>query len=274
VADFRDSMTEEHYPPGRVKWNMYRGIEKDAVNMAARVVFTTPGTREMYSERYPEVPADRWTVIENGFDEDNFAAAEDPVSSQTTPSEKLTLLHSGLLYPSERDPTQFFQALSELKNEGAIDGNRLGIVLRASGHENIFQPMLERYEIADIVELAPPLPYSDALKEMLNADGLLLFQASNCNHQIPAKVYEYFRAKRPIFALTDPSGDTARTIIESGIDTLVPLDSCGEIKSGLVDFIQRLKSGSAPLATEAVIYSHSRKARTEQLAKLLNAVVE
>jgi hypothetical protein len=228
----------------------------------------------MYSERYPEVPADRWTVIENGFDEDNFAAAEDPVSSQTTPSEKLTLLHSGLLYPSERDPTQFFQALSELKNEGAIDGNRLGIVLRASGHENIFQPMLERYEIADIVELAPPLPYSDALKEMLNADGLLLFQASNCNHQIPAKIYEYFRAKRPIFALTDPSGDTARTIIESGIDTLVPLDSCGEIKSGLVDFIQRLKNGSAPLATEAVIYSHSRKARTEQLAKLLNAVVE
>lgn len=274
VVDFRDSMTEDHYPPGKAKWNMYRSIEQDAVNMAAKVVFTTPGTLDMYSKRYPDVPTEKWTVIENGFDEENFAQAEGDRLSPGVSSEKLTLLHSGLLYPSERDPTQFFQALSELKQEGIIDGKKLGIVLRASGHEKLFRPMLEKFAIGDIVELASPLPYSDALKEMLNADGLLLFQASNCNHQIPAKIYEYLRAKRPIFALTDPCGDTAGVMVDSGIETLVPLDSSPKIKSGLIDFLQKLRSGTAPIAKEDVIYSHSRKARTEQLAQLLNKVVK
>lgn len=278
VADFRDSMTDDHYPTDERKWNLYRRIEQSVVHTATKVVFTTPGTQKMYSERYPEIPADRWTTIENGFDEESFSAAEDYASLQHAFLQKeapgrVTLVHSGLLYPSERDPTQFFRALSELKTDGIINSTRLSIVLRASGHENIFQPMLSQYAIDDIVQLAPPLPYSDALNEMLSADGLLLFQASNCNHQIPAKVYEYFRAKRPILALTDPRGETARILRDSGLNTLAPLDSSSEIKAGLIDFLQRLKNGAAPLATEEVIQSHSRKTRTEKLAQLLDTVV-
>ncbi|MCP5346822.1 MAG: glycosyltransferase [Gammaproteobacteria bacterium] len=278
VADFRDSMTDDHYPTDETKWNLYRRIERSVVHTATKVVFTTPGTQKMYFERYPDVPADRWSTIENGFDEESFSATEDYASLQHASLQKeapgrVTLVHSGLLYPSERDPTQFFRALSELKTEGIIDNTRLSIVLRASGHENIFQPMLGRYAIDDLVQLASPLPYSDALNEMVSADGLLLFQASNCNHQIPAKIYEYFRAKRPIFALTDPRGETARVMMDSGLDTLVPLDSSSEIKAGLIDFLQRLKNDTAPLATEEVIRSHSRRARTEQLAQLLDTVV-
>ena len=65
--------------------------------------------------------------------------------------------------------------------------------------------------------MEPGVSFRNAVAEMLSADGLLIFQASNCNHQIPAKVYEYFRAKRPIFAMTDPKGDTASLLKSMGI---------------------------------------------------------
>ena len=44
---------------------------------------------------------------------------------------------------------------------------------------------------------------------MLRADGLLILQAANCNEQIPAKLYKYLRARRPIVALTDPQATLA-----------------------------------------------------------------
>ena len=40
VADFRDSMTEEHYPPDSLTRQTYRWIERQAVIRSSRLVFT------------------------------------------------------------------------------------------------------------------------------------------------------------------------------------------------------------------------------------------
>ena len=48
------------------------------------------------------------------------------------------------------------------------------------------------YDIADLVKLEPPIPYTQALEEMLGVDGLLLLQADNCNYQIPPKPMNIF----------------------------------------------------------------------------------
>lgn len=41
-------------------------------------MFTTELTRQMYAERYPGYDAAKWAVIEeNGYDEENFTAAEE-----------------------------------------------------------------------------------------------------------------------------------------------------------------------------------------------------
>src|SRR5204863_7150606 len=108
----------------------------------------------------------------------------------------------------------------------------------------------------DIVFLEPAIPYRDALAEMLAADGLLIFQAANCNHQIPAKIYEYLRARRPMLILTDAAGDTAAVVRAAGIDTMAPLDSAEAIERLLVDFIERIRAGRAPIAADAEIARH------------------
>src|SRR5262249_52509224 len=191
---------------------------------------------------------------------------------RSSPHNCIVLVHSGLLYPSERDPRAFFAALSELHRAGKIAPANLKIILRASGNEDSYRWHLRACGLEDMVFLEPSIPHHDALAEMLNADGLLIFQASNCNHQIPAKIYEYLRAQRPIFALTDPRGDTCEVLQAAGIDTIVPWDSKEQIAQGLLHFLSQVRAGWAPIASAKEVERHSRKARTQELGQLLDVL--
>jgi hypothetical protein len=183
------------------------------------------------------------------------------------------LIHSGVIYPSERDPVHFFAALGRLRREGMISSDNLRVVLRATGHDSYLQGLINKAGIESIVTLAPPLSYAEALHEMLTADGLLVLQASSCNEQIPAKLYEYLRARRPIFGLTDPAGDTGKALLAAGIDTIARLDSTDCIVAGLNRFLGLLRTGRAPVASESVIGASSRRNRTIEFAELLERVV-
>ena len=146
--------------------------------------------------------------------------------------------------------------------------------MRASYHEDYLQSLIDRFEIGTIVSLAPPVSYNEALAEMVAVDGLLILQAANCNNQIPAKLYEYLRAQRPILALTDPAGDTAEKLRSVGVDTIVPLDSKEAIMEELGRFLALLRKGRAPVASVDKIKSNSREAGAEELAGLLDAITE
>jgi glycosyltransferase involved in cell wall biosynthesis len=273
IADFRDSMTEDDYPPEPRRWRVWRRIEHYTVAHAARCVFTTEGTRAMYAARYPTVPPGLWSVIRNGFDEDSFAAAAALASPPPPVGRPVRLVHAGILYPWERDPTAFFEALRRLKMNGTIDAARLRVVLRATSHDETYRPQLAALGIDDLVELAPVVSYREALAEMLTADGLLLFQAANCNHQVPAKLYEYLRAGRPILALTDPAGDTAAELRSAGIGTIVPLGDADAIAAALPRFVEGIVSGRETGAAPDVAARYSRRHGAVRLAALLDEVV-
>jgi glycosyltransferase involved in cell wall biosynthesis len=214
------------------------------------------------------VASDRWTVIPNGYDEEDFAAAERVVTTRP-PGGPAVLVHSGVLYPDARDPRPFFEAVADLRRSGQISSSNLKIILRASGYDDHYRPQIRELGIDGIVSLEPPLSYSEALAEMLSADGLLIFQASNCNWQIPAKLYECLRARRPIFALTDPDGDTGAVLKAEG-GTIARLDSKAEIAEGLRKFLSMLREGTDSVHSNVEVYS--RKSRTHALAEVLNSV--
>jgi hypothetical protein len=211
-------------------------------------------------------------VIANGYDEERFREVETAASKRPAGEAPTVLVHSGLLYPSERDPRAFFGAVAALRRDGTISASTLQIVLRATGFDEEYRPMLRAQGIEDVIRIEPAVDYRSALAEMLSADGLLLFQASNCNHQIPAKLYEYLRARRPIFAMTDSTGDTARVLAAAEIDTVVPLDSQDQIAGGLRRFLDAVRGGSAPMAGPEAIRQLSRRARAGELAALLHTV--
>jgi hypothetical protein len=280
VADFRDPMTEEHpdtgqeFPSDPAVRRAYRWIERSAVRHCSRAVFTTPGTAEMYAERFSDVPRSRWAVIPNGYEEESFAKAQCKLDGVRAGNGRIELLHSGVLYPDFRDPKYFFEALAELRSRGEIDHSTLRVVLRGSGHESLYRSYVKELGIADIVSLEDQIPYEQALAEMLGTDGLLIFQASACNWQIPAKLYEYLRARRPILAFTDPDGDTARLLRSEGIQTIVPIDSKEQIARALGSFLRMIREGGAHVPNASRVERHSRRLRTAELAALLDSVTE
>jgi glycosyltransferase involved in cell wall biosynthesis len=275
IADFRDPMTDIDYPPDPTTKMVYQWIERRTVDRSRCSVCTTPSAIQMYRIKYPEVPAARFHVIPNGYDETEFKKVEQ-LAITGNPEDRgvkpLVLVHSGTLYPSERDPRQLFAALSELLEQGKICGDSLRIVLRATGHDGYLRALIDEARIGAVVMLAPPIPYSRALLEMLRADGLLILQASNCNQQVPAKLYEYLRTRRPILALTDPEGDTAGVLRAAGIDTIARLDSKDAIIKALMRFVTLLRSKQAPIVETNQLANYSRKARTAELAALFEDI--
>lgn len=265
IADFRDPMAQDGYPPDPATWRAFARIEAGALSRARAAIFTTRSAADTYRARYPAA-AGRITVIENGFDEASFAGLDTPTDS-LVPG-RFTLLHSGAVYPSERDPRPLFAALAALKRSARADG--LLIRFRASGHDSMLQNLAQQYGVAELIDIAPPLPYRDALAEMTRADALLVLQAANCNEQIPAKVYEYLRARRPIIALADPAGDTAELLQRCGVQSIVPLENAAAIEAQLPALLADLRR-AVPHAD--AVANCSRASRARELAALLDRIV-
>ncbi|MDB5849160.1 MAG: glycosyltransferase [Rhodoferax sp.] len=273
VADFRDPMAQDGYPADPVTWRSYQRIEEEALTQASCSVFTTPGAARIYQERYPAAAA-KVRVLENGYDEESFSTghAKEPAPSVQAPGRPLVLLHSGIVYPSERDPTQLFEALSRLKAKATLKNGDILIRFRASVHDDLLTALANQYGVSEFIETAPSVPYRQALAEMLAVDALLVMQASNCNAQIPAKIYEYLRAGRPIIGLTDPVGDTAGVLRAAGLNSIARLDSADEIEALLPAFLEAVRNGAATLPTAAAVRQASRKGRSEALVQLLDGL--
>lgn len=266
VADFRDSMTEEDYPRDFWSRQCYRWIEKKVIRYSSRLFFTAASARRMYLQRYPHLSPERAYVLPNGYDEEDFHEIRTSCNPADLDGRPIRLLHAGLIYTDERDPTKFFAALSNLKQRGQINSELLRIDLRASGSEDYYAAMIARYNIGDIVQLLPALPYRKALQDCADSDALLLFQAASCNHQIPAKVYEYLRLRKPILALTPREGDTAAVLVEAGGATIVDLGDEKGIMAKLPHFIDSVRKGTHPLPGLNCVQRYSRMRQTADLA--------
>ncbi|MGH8064865.1 MAG: glycosyltransferase [Candidatus Entotheonellia bacterium] len=268
IADFRDSMTEENYPRDPLTRSSYRWIERKVVKHGTCLIFTATSTLDMYLTRYPSLCPNHCLVIPNGYDEEDFEGLTIP--SANLHSHPMRLLHAGVLYPDDRDPRAFFRALARLKQDGLTDVKNLSVDLRAAGSESYYSGMLKELAIDDLVHLLPALPHRQALQDCADADGLLLFQAASCNHQIPAKVYEYLRLRKPILALTDATGDTAALLRETGGATIVDLADEQAIYLALPQFLRSAGQGRHPMPDQEQVGRYARSNQASELASCLS----
>ncbi|MFT4582899.1 MAG: hypothetical protein ACI915_003596 [Gammaproteobacteria bacterium] len=275
VADFRDPMAQDGYPTDLPTWRAFAKIEKRVFKHAHRIVFAAPGALDYYRERFPSEISAKGVVIENGYEEEMFAGIKAVDGQSKSPGACTTILHSGVIYPSERDPTQFFGALKNLKLRGVLRAGSHRIMLRSSGHDALFSSMLEALDLTDVVVLGPPVNYQEALEEMCACDALLVLQSSGCNFQIPAKIYEYLRAGRTIVALTDPEGDTAGVLRQAGVPWIARLDSEHEIETMFEALLIKLgaENENSPVYDPNFVQSYSREAKCVELAKELDGVL-
>lgn len=235
VADFRDPMVSRDYPADKMQRRLWTRLEASVLRRASACVFTTASAAQEYQRRYPEQAA-KCHVIENGYDEEAFSQVEP--SREGVEEGTLLLLHSGLIYPKDRDPSTFFAAVRHLIDEGHLDARHLCIRFRAPHHGEEVMACAELYKLGKFVDVAPPISYHRAIAEMMGSDMLLVFQGSNFNTQIPAKIYEYLRVGRPILAVVDPSGGTASQLAKFRGPQIADIASVETIRVALLAILR------------------------------------
>lgn len=280
VADFRDPMVEfnerEGYwaPRQRAMRRSRLFTERQAVRHAERLVFCTNGARRIVEDRYDELCASRCAVIGNGYDEVAIAAAEAAVRERTPrrDDDRLVLLHSGVLYATpDRDPRHFMEALRRLLDADGTGARRFKVVLRGAGHETLYRSYIDELNLQGVVSLKPPIEHAAALQEMIEADALLVFQGYTSNPAIPAKIYEYIRIGKPILAMVDEEGDTARLLSEIGMNHRAPLDDAGKIAAMLRDFFEQAERSAPAISPPEAVHGYSRYEKARELARLLDS---
>src|SRR5262249_49935056 len=127
-------------------------------------------------------------------------------------------------------------------------------------------------DVGDVVKLEPMLGYRAALQEIMDADGLLLYQGPTADMQIPAKLYEYIRVRRPIFAMVSSGGETRELLARLGIGTIAPVEDVDAIETAFVEFLRLVETGSAPVMTESEAMRYERRSITGELAAVLSDV--
>jgi glycosyltransferase involved in cell wall biosynthesis len=272
VAEFRDPMLQDDYPSSALERIAYRYIERLVFKHAGKIIVTTPGCREMYMNRFSNRLDADVILIPNGYDPDFFIKLPQP--NRPKPSEHLTLLHSGLLYPDDRNPSSFFRAVRSLKESGDLDDAQVEFRLRASGNEEQYAKIITSLHIGTLVKLLPRVPYAEAVEEIRSADALMLFQGASCNNQIPAKLYEYMYAGKPILAFADPVGDTGRLLQSVGVTSIAPLEDERQIASLLRKFLKELRSGNAYTVPEQIAETFSRRHLAQKLGEVLSTAAK
>jgi hypothetical protein len=270
IADFRDPVASSVSGKDSATVTSQMRWEQRVMSRAACSVFTTPSAAQLCASHYSDAFAEgRIRCIPNGYDEDDFNGLA--VEHSPTEAEPLHFVHAGVLYTEGRNPSPFFHALAALRRSGALKAGDIHVTLRASGNEASYESEIRHLGLADMVSLAPFLPYKRALEEQAAAAGLLLFQGGRYDHQIPAKLYEYLRLGKPIFGLVGERGDTAAVLREVG-GTIAPWDDAAVIEKRFSAFIDTIHANKIASSVKRDVQQYSREHTTRLLADVLNDI--
>jgi hypothetical protein len=89
------------------------------------------------------------------------------------------------------------------------------------------------------ISLEGQVPYLEAIRAMVHADLLLLLDTPGRLAGVPAKLYEYIGAGRPILALAEPESDVAWVLRESGVvHRIAPLLDPDAIRRALMELVR------------------------------------
>jgi glycosyltransferase involved in cell wall biosynthesis len=233
VADFRDPWARAPWRRARTSWIGNAAatvLEHTVVRRADAVIFTTMAARAEFATRYGAVRDARFAIVPNGCDLSLFDGLK--------PSPRrgaFVLLHAGSLYGG-RSPEPVLRAIARAIDNGLIDRTQFRLRLVGSPSESVTRAAGE-LKLLDVVEQAGRKIHRETLAEMMSASALLLLQQGT-DMSVPAKLYEYFAAGRPILALSE-SAEIADLLGRSRAGLSVPDNDEQGIMDAIVSLVRR-----------------------------------
>lgn len=265
VADFRDLWTQNHF---NGKYSLIKFFEKrlelKTLALADAIVTVTPG----FADKLKVLHGNKNTYcITNGFDADDFVATPQKLTK------KFTITYTGIFYNGKRDPSLLFEALSMLIKENKIDRDLLEV--RFCGpQEGWLKDDIRKYNLDESVNLYGRVPREQALEKQKESQILLLLLDKDNNEEdvYPAKIFEYFGARRPIVALGG-TGGAVKDLLEKTNTGEFAVDK-DALKTVLYrHYRQFLASGTVSCKSNPIIENYTYKEIAKRYSDILNAVV-
>jgi len=270
VADFRDSwigwLSTPQWRP-KLSRALERRMEAAVLARASRLLSVTPGVKEDLLSRNPRYRDDRWQLLYNGYDAEDFAGV-----SPGPKHDKITIIYSGSLY-GNRNPEYLLRALEELRKENSSLLNKIRLLFVGRIGEAIIRRMQES-PVNSIIERVPYVTHTASLQHLLGSDlALLIIDDAPENAGIlTGKLFEYIGAGLPILALA-PEGNAADLIRQYQLGLVAHPKRVEEIKQALTAMVAACAGGTASWNfTKQERFE--RRALTGELANSLASVMK
>jgi len=261
VLDFRDPWR----PTATRRW-VRKGetrAKKAIVKNAAKVISVSRGERDEMRQEFPELDPAHFTFITNGYDPSDFRIGT------KEPSGKMTLIHAGTIYPGTG--AEFFAALDQLVREHPGIETKIHVPLIGEIAAE-YAESVRSLEASGLVRAYGPQPHATALEMVLGSEVLVILQGGDrfLPSHIPAKVFEYLCARKPIVAIAK-AGDLTEIVTKSGLGIVASPHSVEALKRILWDLYTDYAAGRlARVPNDAYIRSFERPALAQQLAMILD----
>lgn len=265
IADFRDPWTkidyyhELHLMPFADR--KHHSLEKSVVTQADAVVTVS----KHWAADFNALNNGKTHVITNGFDRDDYPTQ--PVALD----EGFVLHHVGMINKA-RNPELLWQVIAALCKEDAAFA--ADVKLKFTGkHDHSLEDYLRTYNLLDKATFCGQVDHATAIQHMCSATVLLLLvnDAQDILGRIPAKLFEYLAAQRPVLSVGDPDGDAADILRSTEAGVTVRMNDAEAIRAALLKMYQQWKSGNLKVVP-AQINAYERSATAQQFADLLQSI--
>lgn len=221
-ADYRDLWFD--CPTRRVhsKWrrNIEEILEVRILRNADRINIVSPFWRESMLRRFPFLNGGKISHLTNGYDPCDYYNHK---MKSLVSGVKIKIVYTGTVLPGY--PTRLlFEALSEILEVNPELRQKVQLSFFGTIHETILCEMLQdikRLHLDNVIYINGSIHRLKAIEQMKDANALLLMYVGIENRTrnvlgcIPAKLFEYIGAFKPVIGIL-PEGNVAAEIISKG----------------------------------------------------------
>jgi glycosyltransferase involved in cell wall biosynthesis len=276
LLDFRDDWidTTEFRAKGSIRRVIERRMERWSVKVADKIVLVTEASKHGFMERYSQESGNKFVVIPNGCDLEEFAALKSMRVARNY--SKFTIVHAGSLIdsgPWTRSAAALFRAVRRVLQQEPELVQRLRLVFAGDFPERHRQ-LADEMGLSGLIEELGHLPHEEVLRVMKSADLLVAIATEGRPTAIPGKIYEYWAVGGPPILLLSGAGAASTLVERNGLGiTVDPADVAG-IQEAILTVYRKSKSPTPLRVNSAGIEAHDRKALSRQLAHLLSTVYD
>ncbi|MFZ1291952.1 MAG: glycosyltransferase family 4 protein [Melioribacteraceae bacterium] len=268
IADFRDEWVDNSLFHKTNLKEEEKKIEQRILNNCSYITTITYKAKQNFSQR---ISSDKISVIRNGYDEDDFKHID--FTQTKNGSKKLLITYAGRLNELH-SPSNLFKALSILFKSNKINSQKISVnFIGGSGNEKWLKEFPELNEIVNFVQYLP----HDKMLIRLNEANVHLLLATNMNttELFPAKMFEYFRLRKTVFAIVSAEGELTEALTKYG-NSYIAIDSNNEqIQNNILKILADYESNNlAKTGNENFVQSFERKKQAEQLYELFQKILK